>query len=209
MPSHPLMKFESGVNEQMGLHLHVASKTDSYLWACIKYSPTFITIILPKQVNLSTWRVMGMQQWSCINFFFSFCNKTLSVPARKKRFCLWIKHACEWELIVPVIRARPVLIHSRSGMCCYHPDQYGGIIILLAVLHFQLGYCLHVGLIYQGIHRIGRYKTPLHSLLCEGNKLHGSSLQVSTQCIFTLNPIGGSKILLNSMEIRTVTLERL
>lgn len=61
MPSHPLMKFESGVNEQMGLHLHVASKTDSYLRACIKHSPTFITIILPKQVNLSTWRVMGMQ----------------------------------------------------------------------------------------------------------------------------------------------------
>lgn len=151
------MKFESGVNEQMGLHLHVASKTDSYLRACIKYSPTFITIILPKQVNLSTWRVMGMQHipgnatMIMHQLFFSFCNKTLSVPARKKRFCLWIKHICEWELIVQVIWARPVLLHSGSGMCRHHPDQYGGIIS-----YWQRGYSLHVGLIYQGIFRTGR-----------------------------------------------------
>ncbi len=55
------MKFKSGVNGQMGLRLHVASKSDSYLRACVQYSPTFITVILSKQVNLSTWKVMGMQ----------------------------------------------------------------------------------------------------------------------------------------------------
>jgi len=134
-PPHPLMKFESGVNEQMGLHLHVASKTDSYLRACVKYSPTFITIILPKQVNLSTWRVMGMLQWSCINFFFSFCNKTLSVPARKKRFCLWIKPFCEWELIAPVMRARPVLLHSSWYVLPSSRSLWWNYFLLAVILH--------------------------------------------------------------------------
>ncbi len=55
------MKFKSGENGQMGLRLHVASKSDSYLRTCVQYSSTFITVILSKQVNLSTWRVMGMQ----------------------------------------------------------------------------------------------------------------------------------------------------
>ncbi len=34
----PLVKFKSGENGQMGLHLHVASKSDSYLRACVQFN---------------------------------------------------------------------------------------------------------------------------------------------------------------------------
>jgi len=180
-PPHPLMKFESGVNEQMGLHLHVASKTDSYLRACVKYSPTFITIILPKQVNLSTWRVMGMLQWSCINFFFSFVIKRYLCQQERKG------SVCESNLFVNESWLRQwwgqgLSYFTPVGMCCHHPDHYGGIISYwqLYFTHWHLGYCLHVGMIYMG----NIQDRALKYLLCEGNKLHGSSLQVSTRCFF-------------------------
>lgn len=122
MYTPPFMKFKSGVNGRMGFHLHVVSKSGSYLRACIQNSPTFITVILSKQVNLSTWRVMGMQHipgnaTMIMHRLFSFCNKTLSVPARRKRFCLWIMRISEWESIMLVIWARPDLLQSRSVTC--------------------------------------------------------------------------------------------
>lgn len=50
----------NGRKKKKGFRLHVASRSDSYLRACIKTAHLFISVLLSKRVNLSTWRVMGM-----------------------------------------------------------------------------------------------------------------------------------------------------